>query len=50
MPTGRISSICRRQHSSRELAGALENGLRHGFEAVRAAHLAELEARDEILK
>lgn len=39
-----------RQHSSRELACALENGLRHGFETVRAQHLAELEARDEILK
>ena len=49
MPTGRISSMCRgstRRESSR---AALEDGLRHGFESVRAVHLAELEARDEIL-
>ena len=39
-----------RQHSSRDLACAVESGLRHGFESVRAQHLAELEARDEILK
>jgi len=39
-----------RQHSSRDLACAVESGLRHGFVSVRAQHLAELEARDEILK
>lgn len=41
--------MCRgstRRESSR---AALEDGLRHGFESVRAVYLAELEARDEIL-
>jgi Kef-type K+ transport system membrane component KefB/voltage-gated potassium channel Kch len=38
-----------RLHSARELAEAIEEGLRHGFAKLRAEHLAHLEQRDEVL-
>ena len=38
-----------RMHSARDLAGAVEDGLRHGFDAAREEALAELSQRDEVL-
>jgi hypothetical protein len=38
-----------RLHSARDLARAIEDGLRHGFDAAREEHLAELNRRDEVL-
>jgi Kef-type K+ transport system membrane component KefB len=38
-----------RQHSARDLAHAVEDGLRRGFDAAREQHLADLAERDEVL-
>jgi Kef-type K+ transport system membrane component KefB len=38
-----------RLHSASDLAEAIEEGLRHGFDTLRADHLAHLEQRDEVL-
>ncbi len=38
-----------RHHSARDLARVIEDGLRHGFGTAREEHLAELNARDEVL-
>jgi Kef-type K+ transport system membrane component KefB len=38
-----------RLHSARDLARAIEEGMRHGFETAREEGLAELAERDEVL-
>jgi voltage-gated potassium channel Kch len=38
-----------RLHSARDLARAVEEGLRRGFDAAREQHLIDLAERDEVL-